>query len=68
MFQAKAIAIGSPTLNGLMMPNMKAALMYLSALRIFGGVPAVIFGAYCWNPMAMEDIRKTVKQDVSIKA
>lgn len=50
-----------------MMPNVRAALMYLRALRLLKNTPAMLFGAYCWNPMAMEDIRRSLGDSVDIK-
>lgn len=43
-----------------MMPNIQAALMYIKALKLLKKMPTIIFGAYCWNATAMDDIRRTI--------
>ena len=59
-----AIAIGSPTLNNSLMPNMAGALCYLSGLRPTNKA-GFAFGSYGWSKRggasAVEESMKEMK-------
>jgi flavorubredoxin len=55
VIDAEYICIGSPTLNGRMLPTIAAFLTYLSGLAPKNR-KAVVFGSYGWGPKQIEDI------------
>jgi len=55
VLDAAAMAFGSPTLNGTLMPQMAAALTYLQGLKPFGKA-ALLFGSYGWAKGAARDM------------
>lgn len=50
---AKFICVGSPTLNGSMLPTMAAFLTYMSGLSPKGR-KAIVFGSYGWGPKSLK--------------
>lgn len=52
---AKYICVGSPTLNGKMLPTMAAFLTYLSGLAPKNR-KAIVFGSYGWGPKMIDDM------------
>jgi flavorubredoxin len=62
-----AIAIGSPTLNNSLMPNMAGALCYMSGLRPTNKV-GFAFGSYGWSKRGgaseVEDVMKEMKIEI----
>lgn len=57
---ARGIIIGSPTLNGTVMPTVGAMLFYLKGLRPSNKYAAA-FGTYGWNCGAQKDIEEFLK-------
>lgn len=58
---AKYIAVGSPTLNNQMMPNVAGFLCYLKGLSP-GGREAFAFGSYGWSGQSVGLIEKELKE------
>ena len=52
---AAALAVGSPTLNGVLMPEVAAALTYLKGLRPTGKA-GFAFGSYGWAKGGQKDV------------
>ncbi|MBC8478458.1 FprA family A-type flavoprotein [bacterium] len=64
---AAAVAFGSPTLNGTMMPMAGALLTYLKGLRPQGKV-AFAFGSFGWGnggPEEIDEIMRKLKWDLT---
>jgi len=57
VIDAEYICIGSPTLNGRMMPTVSAFLTYLTGLSPKNR-KTIVFGSYGWGPRQIEDISK----------
>jgi flavorubredoxin len=55
VIDAEYICIGSPTLNGRMLPSVAAFLTYLSGLAPKNR-KSIVFGSYGWGPKQIEDI------------
>ncbi len=55
VIDAEYLCMGSPTLNGRMLPTMAAFLTYLSGLAPKKR-KSVVFGSYGWGPKQIEDI------------
>jgi flavorubredoxin len=55
LIDAEYICLGSPTLNGRMLPTMAAFLTYLSGLAPKNR-KSMIFGSYGWGPKQIEDM------------
>jgi flavorubredoxin len=55
VIDAEYICIGSPTLNGRMLPSVSAFLTYLSGLAPKNR-KSIVFGSYGWGPKQIEDI------------
>lgn len=55
VIDAEYICIGSPTLNGRMLPTMAAFLTYLTGLAPKNR-KSIVFGSYGWGPKQIEDI------------
>jgi flavorubredoxin len=55
VIDAECICIGSPTLNGRMLPTMASFLTYLSGLAPKNR-KSIVFGSYGWGPKQIEDI------------
>ncbi|HBB92287.1 MAG TPA: MBL fold metallo-hydrolase [Bacteroidales bacterium] len=55
VIDAEYICIGSPTLNGRMLPSMAAFLTYLTGLAPKNR-KAIVFGSYGWGPKQIEDM------------
>ena len=55
VIDAEYVCIGSPTLNGRMLPSMAAFLTYLTGLAPKGR-KSIIFGSYGWGPKQIEDM------------
>ena len=62
---AEYLCIGSPTLNGRMLPTMAAFLTYLSGLAPKNR-KAIVFGSYGWGPKQITEISKML-EDVGIE-
>jgi flavorubredoxin len=60
MLDAAAVAVGSPTLNREMMPQLSAALCYLHGLRP-AGKASFAFGSYGWGPGGPEAIQRWIE-------
>jgi flavorubredoxin len=58
---AGALAVGSPTLNNRMLPNMADILTYLQGLKPRNLVGAA-FGSYGWSGEAVRDIQKILAE------
>ena len=56
---AEYVCVGSPTLNGKMLPSMAAFLTYLSGLAPKNR-KAIVFGSYGWGPKNIEDMSKSL--------
>lgn len=52
---AEYLCVGSPTLNGKMLPSMAAFLTYLSGLAPKNR-KGIVFGSYGWGPKNIEDM------------
>ncbi len=61
VLDAAAVAVGSPTLNRRMMPQIAAMLCYLDGLRPLGKAAAA-FGSYGWGRGGPEDIDKAIRE------
>jgi flavorubredoxin len=74
MLDASAVAFGSATLNGLMMPAMASALTYIKGLYRLVKKPAFAFGSSGWSIGGVEQIAKWFEEmnweqvDESIRA
>ncbi|MFO7616375.1 MAG: FprA family A-type flavoprotein [Bacteroidales bacterium] len=55
VIDAEYICVGSPTLNGRMLPTMSAFLTYLTGLAPKDR-KAIVFGSYGWGPKQIEDM------------
>lgn len=55
VIDAEYICIGSPTLNGRMLPTVSAFLTYLTGLAPKNR-KSIVFGSYGWGPKQIEDI------------
>jgi len=55
VIDAEYICVGSPTLNGRMLPTMSAFLTYLTGLAPKNR-KAIVFGSYGWGPKQIEDM------------
>jgi flavorubredoxin len=55
VIDAEYVCVGSPTLNGRMLPTMAAFLTYLSGLAPRNR-KSIVFGSYGWGPKQIEDI------------
>ena len=58
MLDASAVAFGSPTINGQMMPTMAATLAYIKGLFRYVKKPVFAFGSYGWSIGGVEQIVK----------
>ena len=54
------LCLGSPTLNGRMLPTMSAFLTYLSGLAPKNR-KAIVFGSYGWGPKNIEDMSRILE-------
>lgn len=61
VIDAEYICVGSPTLNGRMLPTMAAFLTYLSGLAPKNR-KSIVFGSYGWGPKQIEDISTIMKE------
>lgn len=61
ILDAKAVLVGSPTLNNSMFPTLSSFLTYIIGLRPRGKVWAS-FGSYGWGGGATRDINKRLKE------
>lgn len=61
VIDAEYICVGSPTLNGRMLPNMAAFLTYLSGLAPKNR-KSIVFGSYGWGPKQIEDMAATMTE------
>ena len=57
ILDAKYIAVGSPTLNGNMLPTVAAFLCYLKGLSPKNR-KAFAFGSYGWNPQSIKQVEE----------
>lgn len=55
VLDAAAVAFGSATLNGTIMPQMAANLTYLRGLRAYGKA-GLVFGSYGWGKSAFPEL------------
>lgn len=62
MLEAKAILLGSPTLNNGMFPTMGDFLTYMRGLRPKGKVFG-LFGSHGWGGGAVREMRKALEQE-----
>jgi flavorubredoxin len=62
MLEAKAILLGSPTLNNGMFPTMGDFLTYMRGLRPKGKVFG-LFGSHGWGGGAVKEMRKALDQE-----
>ena len=62
MLEAKAILLGSPTLNNGMFPTMGDFLTYMKGLRPKGKVFG-LFGSHGWGGGAIKEMRKVLEQE-----
>lgn len=62
---AEYICVGSPTLNGRMLPTMAAFLTYLSGLAPKNR-KSIVFGSYGWGPKMIEDM-SAILEDAGIE-
>jgi flavorubredoxin len=62
MLEAKAILLGSPTLNNGMFPTMGDFLTYMRGLRPKGKVFG-LFGSHGWGGGAIKEMRKALDQE-----
>jgi flavorubredoxin len=60
ILNAKAVIVGSPTLNGSMLPSISAFLTYIVGLRPKGKVWA-FFGSYGWGGGAVKAMTEQLK-------
>lgn len=61
MIDAEYLCIGSPTLNGRMLPTMSAFLTYLTGLAPKDR-KAVVFGSYGWGPKQIDEMAGMLTQ------
>ncbi|MCP8311328.1 MAG: FprA family A-type flavoprotein [Candidatus Methylarchaceae archaeon HK02M1] len=61
ILEAKAVIIGSPTINHSMFPTISAFLNYITGLRPKGKIWAS-FGSYGWGGGAVRDINQSLKK------
>lgn len=61
VFKSKAILVGSPTVNNVMLPHVAALLEDIQGLR-FTGKTAAAFGSHGWNGGAVERIAKRLQE------
>jgi flavorubredoxin len=61
VIDAEYICVGSPTLNGRMLPTMSAFLTYLTGLAPKNR-KAIVFGSYGWGPKQIEDMSGILKE------
>ncbi len=61
VFKSKAILIGSPTINNVMLPQVAALLEEIQGLR-FTGKTAAAFGSHGWNGGAVNRITQRLKE------
>ncbi len=61
ILDAKAVLVGSPTLNNLMFPTLSQFLTYASGLKPKGKLWA-FFGSYGWGGGAVKGMMKTAKE------
>ena len=61
VIDAEYICIGSPALNGRMLPTMAAFLTYLSGLSPKNR-KSIVFGSYGWGPKQIEDMATAMTQ------
>ena len=61
VIDAEYICIGSPTLNGRMLPSMSAFLTYLLGLAPRNR-KSIVFGSYGWGPKQIEEISKMMTE------
>ena len=59
VLEAKAILIGSPTLNNSLLPSVSAFLTYLKGLRPKERI-GFVFGSYGWGGQAVKEIEEVV--------
>lgn len=60
VIDAEYICLGSPTLNGKMLPTMASFLTYLSGLAPKNR-KAIVFGSYGWGPKMIEDMSRMLE-------
>lgn len=60
MYDSSAFAVGSPTLNGTVMPLVEGALCYCRGLKLLEGKPCALFGAFGWAGRAVKDLKELV--------
>lgn len=65
VLDAKAIIVGSPTLNNGMLPRMADLLCYMKGLRPTGKIGAA-FGSYGWSGESVKLLSKSL-EDIKIK-
>lgn len=65
VLDAKALILGSPTLNNGMMPTMADMLSYMKGLRPLNRIGAV-FGSYGWSGEAVKLMRQAM-EDMNVK-
>ncbi len=58
---AKAVAMGSPTLNNGLLPRMAGCLMYMRGLRPCGKIGAA-FGSYGWSGEAVKLLNQAMEE------
>jgi flavorubredoxin len=58
---AEYICVGSPTLNGKMLPTMASFLTYLSGLAPKNR-KAIVFGSYGWGPKNIKDMATALEE------
>jgi len=61
VIDAEFICLGSPTLNGRMLPSMSAFLTYLLGLAPRNR-KSIIFGSYGWGPKQIEEMAKMMSE------
>jgi flavorubredoxin len=61
VIDAEFICLGSPTLNGRMLPSMSAFLTYLLGLAPRNR-KSIVFGSYGWGPKQIEEIAKMMTE------
>ncbi len=61
VIDAEFICLGSPTLNGRMLPSMSAFLTYLLGLAPRNR-KSIVFGSYGWGPKQIEEISKMMTE------
>jgi flavorubredoxin len=60
LIRSRAVLIGSPTLNGEVLPSMAAFLTYIKGLRPRKRI-GMAFGSYGWSPRSREDIESVMR-------